>query len=200
VGVAAAELAVAMEELPGAVAESGEAMVPRFGPVRRNADPAALAERFVEEGLSTERAEFIVRRTEELRLEALQARYDAARDGEQTGRPGIRDLNQVLRDELGDTDYEKYLTALGRQTDVRVASVLSSSPAAQAGFRDGDRIVGYAGERIFDMNELTRLTFDGEPGEAVAVEVVRDGQSIQLYIPRGPLGITGGGPRFGRGR
>ena len=31
----------------------------------------------------------------------------------------------------------------------------------------------------------------------VALDVVRDGQEIQLYVPRGPIGIMGGG-RFGR--
>lgn len=159
-------------------------------PFRRN-DPDRLTERFIEAGLPVERAEFIVRRTEALRLEALEARYEALRSG--SGRAGRLDIDRTLREELGDADYEKYRSALGRPTDVRVASVLASSPAAQAGFRDGDRIVGYAGRRIYDMPELTQLTLEGAPGESVVVDIVRDGQPMQLVLPRGPLGITGGG-------
>lgn len=182
------------------IADSGQqeagppARLQRF---RRN-DPVAMAERFVEAGLSAERANYIVQRTEELRLEALQARYDAARDGSATPGAAVRDVNATLRAELGDADYERYLTALGRPVDVRVASVLASSPAAQAGFLDGDRIVGYAGQRVYDMAEITELTLEGEPGESVVIDIIRDGQPMQLYLPRGPLGITGGG-RFRRG-
>ena len=53
-------------------------------------------------------------------------------------------------------------------------------------------------QRVFDMDELNNLTIDGQPGETVAVDVLRGGQPMQLYLPRGPIGITGGG-RF-RGR
>ena len=45
------------------------------------------------------------------------------------------------------------------------------------------------------MQELNSLTLEGTPGESIAVEVRRDGQTVQLVIPRGPLGITGGGFR-----
>jgi hypothetical protein len=39
---------------------------------------------------------------------------------------------------------------------------------------------------------------EGQPGQVVAVDVIRDGQLVQLYVPRGPIGITGGrvGPAF----
>jgi serine protease Do len=78
---------------------------------------------------------------------------------------------------------------------VNVGNVLASSPAESAGLRSGDEIVSYAGERVFDMRELNRLTLEGQRGESVLVEVLRDGQRQQLILPRGPVGITGG--RFG---
>jgi hypothetical protein len=59
----------------------------------------------------------------------------------------------------------------------------------------GDEILAYAGKRIFDMRELNALTLEGTPGESVIVDVRRGGQSVQLVMPRGPLGITGGGFR-----
>jgi S1-C subfamily serine protease len=76
--------------------------------------------------------------------------------------------------------------------------VLGSSPAEQAGLQPGDEVVAYAGKRVFDMSDLNGLTYEGTAGELVAVEVLRDGQPVQVYVPRGPIGIMGGG-RF-RGR
>jgi len=113
--------------------------------------------------------------------------------------PGtLPSVGQTLRTELGDGDYERYRDALGLPAAIGIGSVLASSPAERAGLQSGDEIVSYGGQRVFDMDELNGLTIEGQPGETVAVDVLRDGQPIQLYLPRGPIGITGGG-RF-RGR
>jgi hypothetical protein len=150
--------------------------------------------RFVAAGIAPERAQWIVMRTEELRMEALRAQYDAAREGrpiDQT--PGLFSPAGTLRLELGDTDYERYLQALDRPTSVYVRDVLATSPGARAGIKPGDQIVTFDGRRVFDMSEVNRLVLEGEPGQMVAVDVLRDGQLVQLYVPRGPIGITGGG-------
>jgi len=55
-----------------------------------------------------------------------------------------------------------------------------------------------AGERVFDIRDLNELTLEGTAGQSVVVEVRRDGQQVQLVMPRGPLGISGGF-RGGRG-
>ena len=55
--------------------------------------------------------------------------------------------------------------------------------------------MAYNGRRIFDMRELNELTLEGTPGESVVIDVRRDGQNLQLVMPRGPLGVTGGGFR-----
>lgn len=165
---------------------------------RLRADPEArreqaerqFVERLVAEGFTPDRAEWLVRRAEELRMEALQAQYEAQRGVRPAG-AGV----PSLRDELGDADYERYLRAEGRPTAVGVREVLTSSPAERAGLKPGDEIVSYAGKRVFDMRELNALTLEGTPGESVAVEVRRDGQLVQLVLPRGPLGIVGGGFR-----
>jgi len=149
-------------------------------------------EQLIANGFAPDRAEWIVQRTEQLRMEALQAQYDARRDG----RPVEMDASdQTLRAELGEDDYERYLRAYGRQATIPVRDVLASSPAERSGLKPGDEIVAYAGKRVFDLRELNNLTFQGTPGESVVVEVRRDGQSVQLVLPRGPLGITGGGFR-----
>ncbi len=176
---------------PAASAERRERVRRGGGPGNEDAE-RRFAEQLIANGFAPDRAEWIVRRTEQLRMEALQAQYDARRDG----RPVEMDGNdQTLRAELGEDDYERYLRAYGRPTAIPVRDVLASSPAERSGLKPGDEIVAYAGQRVFDLRELNNLTFQGTPGESVVVEVRRDGQNVQVVMPRGPLGITGGGFR-----
>ncbi len=177
----------------------------RFGEDGGPPDPAAMRERIreqqlqrlVAQGFTRERAEWIERRTEELEVQAMQAQYEAQR----SGRPaqGATDVEAALRAELGDADYERYLTATGRPTQVQVMDVLASSSAERSGLQPGDQIVSYAGTRVFDMRELNSLTRDGNPGENVTLEIRRNGQTLQVQVPRGPLGLQGGGVRSGPG-
>jgi hypothetical protein len=152
-----------------------------------------MIDRLTAAGFAPDRAEWIERREEELRMKALQEQYDARREGRP---PAAVSGEASLRTELGDADYERYLAALGRPTSVGVADVLASSPAERAGLLPGDEIVAYNGKRVFDASELNALTLEGTPGETVVVDVRRDGQNMQLVMPRGPIGIFG---RF-RGR
>ena len=156
-------------------------------------------EQLVAGGFAPDRAAWIERRTSELQMQAIQAQY-ARRRGDNVDPALLAGGDQTLREELGDEEYERYLTALGRPTKVGVFNVIASSPAEKAGLRPGDAIVSYAGTRVFSMGELNDLTLEGTPGNSVIMEVERDGQRVQLALPRGPIGI-GGGP-FGapRGR
>lgn len=157
------------------------------GPVGRR-----QIERLISGGFAPDRAEWIERRSEELRMEALNARYDAARDGRSFDPGNAANPERTLRAELGDQEYEQYLRALNRPTSVAVGRVLASSPAERAGLQPGDQIVSYGGERVFGMADLNDLTLQGAPGQTVIVDVLRDGQPIQLYMPRGPVGVVGG--------
>ena len=149
-----------------------------------------------EGGFSPDRAAWIEQRRSELTLQAMQAQY-AQRRGDSVDPAQLRP-EQTLRSELGDADYEKYLQAQGRPTKVGVLNVLPSSPAAKAGMQPGDQIMSYAGQRVFNMADLTDLTLQGTPGQSVTLEVQRNQQTVQLVIPRGPIGI-GGGPGGGPG-
>jgi hypothetical protein len=175
---------------PAAIAEMAEMRTRVRGDPgeRREEAERRFVERLVGVGFTPDRAEWITRRTEELRMEALQAQYEAQRGG----RPAEP---KTLRAELGDVDYERYLQADGRPTAIPVRDVLASSPAERSGLQPGDEIVAYGGKRVFDMGELNALTLEGVPGESVVVDVRRNGQSLQLVMPRGPLGVTGGGFR-----
>ena len=166
---------------------------PRSTPEERQ---RRTVERLIAGGFAPDRAEWINRRTQELRMQAMQAQYEARREG----RPPPADGEAAtLRAELGDQDYERYLAAMGRSTAVNVSGVLASSPAERAGLQPGDEIVAYDGKRVFDVAELNELTLGGTSGESVVLDVRRSGQNVQIVMPRGPIGIWGGfrGPRAG---
>ncbi len=150
-----------------------------------------LDQRLVSAGFSPDRAAFIASRIETLQLEQMQARYAAQRSGDRTALRGRQSLDDVLRVELSEPEYERYLSATGRPIDVPIGNVIANSPAEMAGLQSGDRIVGYGGERVYSMNDISRLTLAGTAGETIVVDVERDGQTLQLYVPRGPLGISG---------
>lgn len=155
-------------------------------------------QRLVAGGFTEERAEQVLGYEDETRMAILEAEYEAWRDGETLSPWEWTAAYQAdLRDRLGDAEYEKYLTAQGGQASVTVREVIGSSPANQAGLRPGDRILSYDGERVFGMNDLKSMAFSGDPGEDVIVDIERNGQRMQLVLPRGPLGITGSGGGMG---
>ena len=84
------------------------------------------------------------------------------------------------------------MTANDRSTTISVSSVIDSSPGQAAGLQPGDEIVRYDGERVFSMTDLTRQTMDGAAGQNIVVDIMRDGNPMQIVMPRGPVGITGG--------
>jgi hypothetical protein len=160
-------------------------------------------ERFVEAGFAPDRARWLLQREDELGMDVLRARYDARQNGASDEEVANMTISSLMRSELGDADYEKYLAGQGRPTSISVREVLSNSPAQAAGLASGDEILSYNGTRVFEMGELSRLTETAKPGSTVVVDVERDGQRLQFYIVGGPLGISGGGRSrrdFGGGR
>lgn len=149
-------------------------------------------------GFTEGRAREILEFEDEIRMAALQAEFEARQRGEDFNPWDWASNYQTgLRERLGDADYEKYLTAQGGQATVTVREVIGSSPANRAGLRPGDQILSYDGKRVFSMNELRSMAFDGDPGEDVIVDIERNGQRMQLVLPRGPMGITGSGGGMG---
>lgn len=201
-------LASRIGELESRVAQRGERRGPAGEDLPRDAngniDQNAMRERMrqtqldrlVKAGFSRERAEWLEKRMQELQVQAQQAQFDAQRSGQPFRRPDIQDQ---LRKEIGDAEYEKLRTGMGQSTSVEVMDVLASSAAEKSGLKPGDQILSYAGTRVYEMGELNQLTYQGTPGEQVTVEVKRDGQVLQVQVPRGVLGLQGGGPGGGRG-
>ena len=150
-------------------------------------------ERLIEAGFLPSQASMIARRESELQMQSLQTRYEAERSGDPVEYWRNRNASNVtLREEFGDADFERYLIANNRSTNITVSSVIESSPAQSAGLQPGDEIVRYDGERVFNMTDLTQRTMDGAAGQNVIVDIMRNGQPMQIVMPRGPVGISGG--------
>ena len=174
-----------------AVGGTSEIIEQRSGRFRD--DPEGRRDRLIEAGFSPDRAEWIARRESELQMESMQALFEARRSGEPIRRsdPSLNP-SAMLRAEIGDAEYEQFLTANGQSTSVRVGAVLESSPGQTAGLQPGDEIIRYDGQRVFNTFELNQQTMQGEPGQSVVMDVMRDGTLVQVVVPRGPIGVTTG--------
>ncbi|MEM1174591.1 MAG: PDZ domain-containing protein [Pseudomonadota bacterium] len=160
---------------------------------RQRNDPEARADYLVERGFSEDRAAFIAGRESELRFEVMQAQWQARRDGEEVDwRNSMVNADLALRNELGQLEYEQYLEANNRPTAIGVNGVLQSSPAEGAGLRTGDRITHYNGERVYNMMDINRLVGGYAETSNIVIDIERDGVPMQVSLPPGPLGITGG--------
>ncbi len=166
----------------------------RFAAMREQRSPEYRQNQLIEAGFSPDQAQSLIDREAQTRMDLMNASYEARRQGEPFNPIEIQRAAQAaLRTELGTDAYERYLEATGRPTSVSVFEVIDNSAGQAAGLQSGDEIVGYNGERVFSLDDLQALTIAGEPGESVAVDILRDDQPMQIYMPRGPLGITGGG-------
>ena len=149
-----------------------------------------LAVDLIVAGFAPDRAEWIKRRAQELRMQTMQAQSEARREG----RPPPADVEAAtLRTELGDQDYERFLAARGVPASVNVMEVLARSPGERAGLQRGDEIFSYDGKRVFNVQELNELMLVAASGESVVVDVRRNGENLRLVLPRGPIGVRGGG-------
>lgn len=163
---------------------------------RRGEDGGVSEAALVAAGFSEAEAAYYRRRNDEAAMAQLYLRDQAEREG-WIGTPRyfeslqeIRSGLESIRDEMDDEAYARYLYALGRPNQVTIQRVLSGSAAQTAGLQPGDVLLGYEGDRVFAASDVRRATQDGDAGDTVTLEVLRDGQTIQAYVPRGPLGIS----------
>ena len=71
---------------------------------------------------------------------------------------------------------------------------------AGAGVQAGDIILSYADERMFSWSDLRDATSDGERGEVVFLRLQRGGETLDISIPRGPLGVRLDAASVGKNR
>ena len=101
-----------------------------------------------------------------------------------------------LREELGDETYDAYLFNVGRNNRVMIESIIPGSVAEAAGAQVGDLIMSYADTRIYRVADVQETTRGGSRGESVEMTLEREGQSVTLSVPRGPLGVSLDGLRI----
>lgn len=207
------QLQVLMEEIERLGAAGPRANVSRAAPVEESRQESARERRserdfvsmmqnyqerrlgrLTDGGFSDDEARRVLQQESEAQFRAMQLAHEAQRNGAPMDPfATVNGPQSILRTELGDTDYERYLEAQGQPTAIQVTQVLQGSPGSQAGLQPGDKIVSYSGERVFNVVELRNLTMQGNPGEDVIVEIDREGVRMQLSVERGPVGITGSG-------
>lgn len=193
-----------------AVSEGKVATLVSFEEFTKRSQAAAKqvqAESLLAAGYSSERIDFLRRRAQELAAEFRQSITDRLKNGLPLTEPqkdlGLRfDPDILLRYEIGDSEYERYLTALKRPTAVGVREVLKGSIADGVGVVAGDQIVSYDNKRVFNRGELDGLSLvrDKETSAGLIPLIVRrDGGIVQLMVPKGPLGVLSAAPNSRQG-
>jgi hypothetical protein len=161
----------------------------------RATKPRTSVQTLIEAGIEPELANRIQARLDEIDLQQLYLRDQATREGwlnqPRYHKERRKHLDAVteLRGEVGDDAYDRMLYTLGRANRVVVRDTMQNSPAEQYGLLSGDRIIEYDGRRIFTGNELNALVSGGDAAALTLVRVERDGRLLDIYLPRGPLGI-----------
>lgn len=145
----------------------------------------------VDPGVASE----FMRRQSQLEMQRLELRDTASREGWVDSERFLAELREldgdvgVLREEIGDDAYDRFLYLNGQPNRITVASVIDESPAQMAGMQAGDVVLGYADSRVFSYADLRNATRAGERSEYVVMRVQRQGETLELSVPRGPLGI-----------
>jgi hypothetical protein len=169
--------------------EEDESAAPRqLASQRRAFDQGALRAG----GVDPDEAESLREAWEDLQMEKIYLNDEAAREGwagTARHRQELRALNEGIREQLSPESYDRYLYATGGHNRARVVDVIDRSNGAAAGFAIGDRILSYDGQRVFNPDELRKLTASGRSGESVRVEVARGESTATIDIPRGPIGL-----------
>ena len=151
---------------------------------------------FLAAGFTAPEASYYKELTDQNTMARLYLRDQATREGWYRSDRYFQALEQLpgnlttMRDNMDDDTYARYLFALGRPNQVRVTRVITGSAAETAGLQAGDVIRSYDSSRLFTNRALRTATRAGEAGELVPVEIVRKDQTMQVYLPRGPLGVS----------
>ncbi len=69
---------------------------------------------------------------------------------------------------------------LKETTGALVGDVVANGPADQAGFKDGDVVTEFNGQKITDSRQLQLAVAETSPGTKVPVEILRDGENKTL--------------------
>jgi TolA-binding protein len=166
-------------------------------PITNTSQPAQWfdAQVLVKAGVDESEAHHIRDVYEDVEMQKLYLRDKAIREGwigderYQKERAKLDAKQDSLRDELGDKAYDAYLYAAGEPNRVIIVSSLENSPARNAGIRAGDTVLRYDNKRIYSWGDLRKATTEGQPDAMVPIDLIRDGNPLTVYVPRGPMGV-----------
>jgi serine protease Do len=71
---------------------------------------------------------------------------------------------------------------LGSEKGVYIAQIYTDSPAAKAGLKEGDIIIGVNDDKVDTMTQLISTLFQYRPGDSVSLKVVRDLRTITVNV------------------
>ncbi len=183
---------VAVVERRGSESDD-DAAIPARG--NRPASPAEQREALRSAGVMPEVVDDILWRSSQHSLARLDLYDEAARNGwlgTARYRQELRRLNEQrvsIEEEIGVDAYDRYLYATGQPNRVAVGSVLPGSAGEESGLLPGDIIERYGDVEVLDFGDLRAATSAGERGELVSLVIARDGQRLEVVLPRGPIGI-----------
>jgi len=172
---------------------AGNTIIPLTAPTDES---IGVKQKLLEAGMLLETINAMKQSVDRNQLEMLELRNRAIREGWDETVEYSEQIHQVsnpfrgLQQEYGEEAYDLYLYASGTPNRVEIREVYSGSAADQAGLQAGDIFVRYAYTPIYAMSELRQATLEGEAGEIVLIELLRDGQAVTSSVPRGPLGIS----------
>lgn len=162
---------------------------------RRPATPAEQRDALLRAGVTPEVADDLIWRRSQVSLARLELRDEAARDGwlnSSRYREELRRINEErvsIEDEIGLDAYDRYLYETGQPNRVAVDSVIPGSAGEEGGLLPGDVIERYGDSPVLDFRDLREATSAGERGELVPVAVRRGEEILDVWLPRGPIGI-----------
>ena len=80
---------------------------------------------------------------------------------------------------------------LARESGVLVLSVETGSPAERVGLREGDVLVGFAGEPVAGVDDLHRLLTGARVGVSAPLEILRSSEKLRLEVTPSALPARG---------
>jgi hypothetical protein len=164
--------------------------------IGQETDDIPIQQKLINQGVAAQTANMLQRFIDDKRLQQLNLRDQAIREGWQNSDKFAERMNALgdtasgLKQEFGEQVYDQYLYATGRPNRVIVREIINGSVAQSAGLQAGDIIIRYANETIYSMNDLRQATTKGTSGENILLEFMRDNQPYSTTIVRGPLGIS----------
>jgi hypothetical protein len=149
-------------------------------------------QKLIAAGFTPDRADWLMQRVKELKAAQIQLMKEspAKPASEQPALARILiDGDLPLREEIGDADYARYREATGRVMGTPITGVIPDSNADRIGLKKGDDIVQYGGKHVYSYFDLLSMASENKSGGPTLLEVRRGGQTFQVLLPQGELGI-----------